>query len=144
MRNAFNILANDGFLRSQGILSLESVQEFYKTIKEEPKNATMRVANLLDFCNQPGFNEPDHLPVITLTKTDSRTGEVQAHAVVLSDYTRYEDALVLTTIDSASQAGETMIECPISEEHEEQKLKTDESEDKWCLGSEMCYYLFFN
>ena len=54
MTNVFNFLGNRGFLRDQGILNLESVQEFYIIIEEEPINATKRVTNLLDFCNQYG------------------------------------------------------------------------------------------
>ena len=125
-------------------MSLESVQEFYNKIGEEPINASMRESNLLDFCNQPGFNELDHLPVITLTKTSSTTGNVQGHAVVLCDYGRYEDALVLTTIDSASESGETLVQCPIVVENGQQKFKTSGSVDEWCLGSEKCYVFYFN
>ena len=144
IHNAFNILANEGFLRDQGILSLESVQEFYKIIQQEPRNATMRVTNLLDFCNQPGFNEPDYLPVITLTTKSSTTGKVQGHAVVLCDYGRYENSLVLATIDSGSENGETMIECPIVAENGQHKLVIGGKVDQWCLGSENCYVFYFN
>ena len=70
-------MANEGFLRGQGILNLESVQEFYKIIGQQP-SATMKVANLFNFCNKPGFNNDlDHIPVLTLVKINSETGDVQ-------------------------------------------------------------------
>ena len=94
-------------------MSLEAVQEFYKKIGEEPINASMGETFLLDFCNQFGFNELDYFPVITLTKTSSTTGKTQGHAVVVCDYYRYEDALVVTTIDSAFGTEDSMIVCPI-------------------------------
>ena len=137
-------MANGGFLRDQGILNLEAVQEFYRIIGEEPRNATMSVQNLLDFCDQPGLHEPDFQPVITLTKTSSKTGEVQGHAVVLNDYTRYEDALYVKAVDSATESGERYIQCPILTENGRQKLKVRGSLDEWCLGSEICYFFSFN
>ena len=143
-RNAFNILANEGFLWGQGILNLEAVQEFYKMIEEEPRKATMKVANLLDFCDQMGFNKLDFTPVITLTKIISRTGESLGHAVVLNDYTRYEDALYVKAFDSATESGERYIQCPIITESGRQKLNVCDSKDKWCLGSETCYFFEFN
>ena len=95
VKHAFKVLANEGFLRDKGILSLESVQKFYTIIDQEP-DATMRVANLLDLCDQPGFNYLEFLPIITLIKKSSETGETQGHAVVLDSYDRYDDCLVLT------------------------------------------------
>ena len=129
LRNAFNILGNEGFLREQGVLSLESVQEFYKIIKEEPVPASLSVMNLLDFCDKPGFNEPDYLPVIAICET----GETLGHAVVLSDYDRYEDELILSTIDSAAENGQTFIRCPI-----------DGEIDQRCLELDKCYFIRFN
>ena len=133
MRNVFNVLANEGFLRGQGILSLESVQEFYKTIEEAPEDATMRMKNLLDFCNQTGYHELSSKPVITLTKTISRTGETKGHAVVLDNYNRGEDFLLLRTIDSLSKTGRTNINC-----------LTGRELDQWCLASDNCYVFYFN
>ena len=54
IENAVNVLANDGFLRGQGILTLESVQEFYKMVEQEVKRATLITANLLVICNEIG------------------------------------------------------------------------------------------
>ena len=142
--NAFNILSNKGFLRDEGILSLESVQEFYKTIGDDEKNFSLRVANLLDFCNRTGRHELDYQPVITLVKISSRTGEVQGHAVVLKHYRRYDDILHMTTFDSTSDTGQTMVECPIVIENGQQKLKVRASKDELCLGSETCYVFYFD
>ena len=125
-------------------MSLESVQKFYKLIGEEPKNASLRVRNVLDCCYQLGHHELDYQPVITLTNTDSRTGNVQGHAVVLRAYRRDEDLLVMTTIDSASSSGERIIKCPIVVEHGRQKLEIQGAEDEWCLGSRICYVLYLN
>ena len=143
-RNAFNVLGNEGFLRDQGILNLESVQEFYKTIQQDPVPASVKVENLLAFCDQPGYNEPDFLPVINLTEIDSKTGKSQGHAVVLCDYHRYEDELVLTAIDSALEDGERGIQCPILTRNGQQKLAIGGKVDQWCLGSDNCYFIYFN
>ena len=143
-RNVFNVLGNIGFLREQGILSLESVQEFYKIIKQQPRDATMRMAILLDFCKEPGFHDLPHKPVITLTKTSSRTGETSGHAVVLDKYDRDEDCLVLTCIDSASETGQTFVVCPISIRFGQQKLAIRGEIDQWCLGSDKCYVFYLN
>ena len=124
-------------------MTLESIQEFYRIIDEKP-NATMRVTNLLDFCNQSGYNDLDHLPVITLTKISSETGNRQGHAVVLESYDRDEDTLVLTTIDSASETGETLIVCPILIRNGRKKLTIGGEMDQLCLGSENCYIFYFN
>ena len=104
----------------------------------------MKVANLLDFCNQSGFNDLEYTPVITLTKTSSRTGKSDHHAVVLNDYSRYDEALTMTTIDSASEDGETMVDCPILTENGRQKLEIGGKVDQWCLGSDLCYVFYFN
>ena len=117
---------------------------FYKLIEEEPKNATLRLANLLDVCNKPGYHQLDYQPVITLTKQNSLTGDVQGHAVVLRGYRRRQDTLIMKTIDSASTSGETVIECPIVVENGRQKLEIRATVDEWCLGSENCYVLYFN
>ena len=140
----FNVLCNEGFLRGQGILTLESVQEFYKAIEQDAVPASMKVMNLLDFCDQLGFNEPDYLPVITLTNTNSETGKSEGHAVVLSDYDRYEDELILSTIDSAAEDGQTFIRCPIMTRNGQQKLVIGGKFDQWCLGSDKCYFICFN
>ena len=65
LRIFFNVLANQGFLRDQGILSLESVQEFYRSIIAKPEPASMRMIHLLDLCSQFGYQEVDYQPVIT-------------------------------------------------------------------------------
>ena len=79
IKNVFNILSNRGFFRNQGILSLESVQEFYKIIEEEPKNARKGVKSVLDFCNQSGYHDLPYKPVITLTRRSSETGKTEGH-----------------------------------------------------------------
>ena len=144
IKNVFNVLGNAGFFRDQGILSLGSVQNFYEKIEEEPRNATQRVSNLLDFCDQPGHHELPHKPVITLTHTSSTTGVTQGHAVVLDKYDRDEDCLVLTTIDSNTESGQTIVLCPILIRNGCQKLVTRGETDKWCLGSDKCYVFYFN
>ena len=143
-RNVFNVLGNGGFLRDQGILTLESVQEFYKIMGEEPRDATKIVSNLLDFCSQPGYRELPHKPVITLTNTSSTTGVTRGHAVVLDKYDRDEDVLVLTTIDSLSETGQTFVVCPILTRNRQQKLVIRGEMDQWCLGSDKCYVFYFN
>ena len=141
-RNVFNVLANQGFLRDQGILSLESVQEFYDVINEEPKHAHMRMTHLLTFCIQPGYHELEYQPVITLIIKNSKTGNVQGHAVVLHSYDRDEDILVLTTIDSASSTGYTYVYCTIVTDNRRPDLVIGEFEDRLCLGSTQCYVLY--
>ena len=104
----------------------------------------MKVANLLDFCNQSGFNDLDYIPVITLTYVSSKTGKSDYHAVVQSQYFGYDEALVLTTIDSLAEDGETLVDCPILVENGRQKLQIGGKTDQWCLGSETCYVFYFN
>ena len=118
----------------------------YKFIGEESKEASLRVANVLDFCNQLGYHKLDFQPVITLTNTNSTTRFVQGHAVVLSEYNRNEDSLVMRTIDSASETvfGVRDIKCPIVVKYGQQKLKIEGTVDEWCLGSEICYVLYLN
>ena len=142
--NVFNVLANGGFLRDQGVLSLESVQEFYNIIDEEPLPATMRAMDVLDFCYQHEYKKPNYRPVITLTNKSSKTGKTQGHAVVLNDFELYEDCLVLKTIDSASKDGKRIVECPIMTCNRQQTLLIGKEVDKWCLGSEKCYFICFN
>ena len=116
----------------------------YKFIGEESKEASLRVANVLDFCNQLGYHKLDFQPVITLTNKSSTSGNVQGHAVVLSDYDRHEDSLIMTTIDSDSENGQRVINCPIMVEYGRQKLEIKETVDEWCIGSEICYVLYLN
>ena len=143
--NVFNVLAHGGFLRDQGILSLESVQLFYKLINRELTNASMITSNLLDFCDQYGEHELSYQPVIRLTIISSSTGESQGHAIVLHSYNRTDDFLILSTIDSASPSGYTSVVCPILTENGQQRLLTGPNEfDKMCLASEKCYYIHFN
>ena len=104
----------------------------------------MRVTNLLDFCDQPDDHDLEYQPVITLMRNDSQTDNVQNKAVVLDGYTRFEDALVISTIDSASETGETLIECKITVRSGQQKLMIGGKVDQWCLGSDKCYVLYFN
>ena len=140
--NLFNVLVNQGFLRDQGILSLETVQEFYKIIQEEPKYASMRKTHLLTFCYETGFHVLDYQPVITLIRISSRTGRVDGHAVVLHSYDRDDDILVLTTIDSASPTGYTYVYCSIVPENGRPDLVIREYEDRLCLGSKKCYVMY--
>ena len=144
MKNLFNVLVNQGFLRDQGILSLETVQELYKIIQEEPKPATVRVTHLLTFCYQTGYHELDYQPVITLIRISSRTGRVDGHAVVLHSYDRDDDILVLTTIDSASPTGYTYVYWSIITENGRPDLVIGEFKDRLCLGSKQCYVMYLN
>ena len=120
------------------------MRKFYEIIEEESIPATIRVMNLLDFCDQLGFNEPDYFPVISLTNTTSGTGITLGHAFVLSEYNRYEDELILSTIDSAAEDGERMIRCPILTRNGQQKLVIGGKFDQLCLGSDKCYHICFN
>ena len=57
--------------RDQGILSLESVQELYKIIEQEPKRATLVSKNLLEVCNRVGSYELHHQLIKTYIRTRS-------------------------------------------------------------------------
>ena len=82
LRNAFNVLSNEGFLRDkQGVLTLEVVQIFYRIINEQPRNATLVVEDLNNF---RGKHTLSPKPVITLVKEDSETKEAYFHAVRVS------------------------------------------------------------
>ena len=142
VENAFNVLANEGFLRDQGILTLESIQQFYKALAKEPKKATLKTQSLLGVCKQQGFHKLDNQPVISLAKTEN--GETSFHAVVVKSYNRSEDYLELTTIDSLSETGETLVECSIFDDEEGHVLAIGEFPDQWCLASEKCYYFQLN
>ena len=144
VKNVFNVLANQGFLRDQGILSLDTVQQFYKIIEQQPNYATMRMTNLLVFCYQPGFHELDYQPLITLIRISSRTGRVDGHAVVLHSYNRGENYLVLLVIDSASSTGYTYVHCSIVTDNGRPELVEDDSRDRFCLGSRNGYVMYFN
>ena len=74
----------------------------------------------------------------------SDTGEKYFHSVVLHSYSRDENYLTLWTIDTLSEDGETVIECPILTENGRKKLKLGGKTDKWCLGSDLCYALYLN
>ena len=93
----------------------------------------MIAEDLLKFCRS-GYNQPDHQPVINL----------KGHAVVLDSYHRYEDELVMITIDSAVKGGERGIQCSIKTENGQQELDIGEKVDQWCLASDKCYYICFN
>ena len=160
--NAFNILSNRGFLRDQGILTLEAVQEFYKLIRTKPKNAKMVEENVLNYCKRPNRSVTSeatnldidvisqHRPVMTLMKNykivDEATGkeilDPSYHAVALESYVRNGNVLTLTTIDSLSDTGgETTIKCTVSiDDRGNEFLETCNETEKWCLGHEKCYY----
>ena len=106
-----------------------------------PKTATLKVSNLLDFCDKIS-DEVQPKPVITLTKTVD--GETFCHAVVLKSYKRSDEYLDLVTIDSLSETGETSVECTIFDGEEEQILGIDIFSDQWKLASEKCYFFHFN
>ena len=142
LENAFNVLAYEGFLRDQGILTLESVQKFYEAIEKEPEIATLKTPNLLDVCSELGSHELLYQPVITVTKTEN--GQHSFHAVVVKSYDRSEEYLDLTTIDSLSETGETSVECPILDDGEKQFLDLTQFPDQWCLAAEKCYYFQLN
>ena len=144
MRDVLDVLANEGFLRDQGILTLEPVQKFYEIIEEKPAHASMRETELLDLCNQPGYNQPDYFPLIYLVRIGSKTDETLALPVILQSYCRYEDSLILTTTDSTSQVSEATITCPIIKSDGQQKLEIGGKKDQWCLGSDKCYDFYLN
>ena len=57
---------------------------------------------------------------VTLKKTDSISNE-----------------LILTTVDSEAETGETVVKVPLSNGQPQIGGKMDE----WCLGNKYCYYL---
>ena len=161
--NAFNVLANKGFLRDQGILTLEVVQEFYKLIRSRPQNAKMITQSLLSYCGRKPLHvshsevkDPDidsmsqHRPVMTLMKKcktlDKATGQQIFnsfyHAVALKSFVRNGNSLTLRTIDSLSGADDdTTIECTVSvDDRGNELLETCNDTEKWCLGHDICYY----
>ena len=144
MTNVFNVLGKSGFLRDQGILSLESVQEFYRLIGREPAPATITISNLLDLCHRSGYHELTYQPVIRLTMISSKTRESQGHAVVVHSYNRGDDYLVLLTIDSASETGYTFVFCSIMTTYGQQRVLTCQFLDQWCLASDQNYQIYFN
>ena len=155
------MLANKGFLRDQGILTLQTVQEFYKLIRARPQNAKMVCENVISYCSRPNRNfrpETDsdtnvisqHRPVMTLMKSYKAIDEVTGneifgscfHAVALKSHVRNGNVLTLTTIDSLSDTdGETTIKCTVCiDDRGNEFLETCNETDKWCLGHEKCYY----
>ena len=151
--NAFNVLANKGFLRDQGILTLEIVQEFYRLIRSKPRNAKMIKEKLLSYCSRTPIQTDiiwQHRPVMTLMKRcktiDKANGkEIFSpffHAVALKSYVRNGNLLTLTTNDSLSGTdGETTIKCTVCiNDRGDEVLKTCNEVEKWCLGHEKCYY----
>ena len=82
VRNAFNILINEGFLRDkQGVQTLEAVQTFYGIIKEPMRTAKMGVKDLKSFCQAGGSTLR---AVITLFYEDSESNDQFYHAVRVS------------------------------------------------------------
>ena len=84
VRNAFNVLVNEGFFRDQqGIQSLEVVQKFHQISKLQPIKAKMVEKDLIDYsyCGQHCLL---YHAVITLVKEDSRTKTKTCHAVRVS------------------------------------------------------------
>ena len=138
----FNVLGYAGFLRGQGVLTLEVVQEFYRLIGEKPKPATTKVSNLLDFCPTSRYCDLETQPVISLVKEYSDTGEKYHHVVLLYGYSRDDQYLTLYTFDSLSETGETSLACQISTINGKEKLELGGETDQWCLGSEICYALY--
>ena len=134
LKNVFNVLGNEGFLRDQGILSLESTQLFFEKIEQQPVPASIRILNLLDFCGQSGYHEPSYQPVIGLAD----------HAVVLHSYTRGEDYLVMLTIDSASSTGYTFVFCGIVTTDGQQRLLLGQYMNLIRVTSRKCYHIHFN
>ena len=83
VKNALNILVNEGFLRDQqGVQSLEAVQKYYNIIKQPTGKATMLSEDLNSFPN--GRFTLKILAVIVLFQEDSKTNEVSYHAVKVS------------------------------------------------------------
>ena len=145
IKNVFNVLANHGFLRDQGVLTLQVVQHFYAMIREKPEPATIKVSTLLDVCEpSANFRELENQPVITLMKECSDTGAKSYHVVVLEGYNRDNEYLTMFTIDTLSETGETVLDCPILIENDREKLDIGGQTDQWCLGSEKCYALYLN
>ena len=142
VENAFNVLANNGFLRDQGILTLESVQQFYAAIGQDPKRATLMTPNLLDVCCELGSHELVHRPVITLRKIID--GQDSFHAVAVKSYERNEEYLDPKTIDSLSKTDETQVECQTLGDGETELIELSDFPDQWCLAAQKCYYFQLN
>ena len=117
---------------------------FYQLLGEEPNHASKRMTDLIIFCNQFGYHELAHQPVITLVKISSTTGEIEGHAVVLHSYNRGEDYLVLLTIDSASQSGYTFVFCSIVNDNSRPELLVGEFKDQLCLGHRNCHVIYLD
>ena len=64
--NAFKTLENKGFLRNEGLNTLEAVQMFYKAICEEPMKPKCEEIDLLEFCKTDPSSYGDYQPVVTI------------------------------------------------------------------------------
>ena len=115
-------------------------------MQQEPKSATLRIRKLLDLCTELGSHQLVRRPVVTLTKT--KNGITSGHAVVVKSYERSEEYgieyLDLTTIDSLSYTGETLVECEILDDGEKKFLDLTQYPDQWCLADEEGYYFQLN
>ena len=76
--NALNILSNKGFLREEGIYTLEAVQIFDEENWQTPGKPTLKNQDVLDFCPM-GNSVPEFKAVITLVKKSSENLELSYH-----------------------------------------------------------------
>ena len=107
--NFFKILINKGFLRDEGICTLEAIQKFYTLIEENPRTSGYKVNldSLLDFCPPGQSSGKEYNPVVIIKPTNIPHGN---HAVALKEYSNDGKSLTLTLLDSAAQGGETVIQ----------------------------------
>ena len=143
--NAFNVLFHEGFLYGQGVLTLEAVQKFYKTISETPRKADLVVKELIGLC-PPGKEVQLYQAVIRLRYENSRTNEIYYHAVAVKESNLEGNSLTLTVLDSLAgekNNGITTITVPVYNQGGRKHLQVGGEKDKWCLNDKNCYYLCF-
>ena len=58
--------------------------------------------------------------------------------VTLTETDLVSNELILTTIDSGSATGETVVEIPLLKNGE---IQIGGKKDEWCLGNKYCYFL---
>ena len=107
-----------------------------------------------DFCGKYTLS---YHAVITLVYEDSETNVQNFHAVrvfkistqllcsfntqcivTLKETDLISNELILTTIDSATKTGETVVKVPLLNNGE---LQIGGVKDQWCLGNRYCYFL---
>ena len=145
--NAFNVLANEGFLRDdQGILTLESIQTFYESINQKPKRATLETPDLHDICNKFGFHKLCPQPVISVVQRREEYDENDQiewkhyyHNFAVKFFDKAEDCFELITADDEK------LECQMCPKDSNGEILWDQmSPEEWYLEDRKCYYFLLN